>query len=189
MECFLDRVFGYAAVVFSYLNTTLIIVSYRNCLSVTIAWHRSMLMLTSSAISWCSSQIVTRTAFMLSSFVDMKSRPGLAPLSVDVLPVLKRLNHSQYWIRLVQSSPLYLMKHFQCFCKRVTDFEAKFNTNALFFKIFHLQCFKDPTRGESKHTFSLAIVARIATMVAWRISRITTYGSIVFPKVDVRQRH
>jgi hypothetical protein len=38
-------------------------------------------------------------------FVDVEGHPGLGSSPADILPFLKRLNHSQHCIQLIQSSP------------------------------------------------------------------------------------
>ena len=62
-----------------------------------------MLMSTSSA----TSRIVQRRFPRITArfFIDVEGRPGQGSSPTDILPSLKRLNHSQHCVRLIQSSP------------------------------------------------------------------------------------
>jgi len=62
--------------------------------SVRIWWQDPMLMPTSSATSRTVTRRFPRTLLTLSSFVDVEDRPGLGSSPTDILPSLKRLNHS-----------------------------------------------------------------------------------------------
>ena len=77
--------------------------------SVQIWLQYPMLMPTLSATSrtvkrWFPG-ITPWTISTWSSFVNVEGRPGLRSSPTDFLPSLKRLNHSYYCVRLIQSSP------------------------------------------------------------------------------------
>jgi len=83
---------------------------------------------------------------MWSSFVNVEGRPGLGSSPTDILPSLKRFNHSQHCVRPIYSSRM-LAKQLKYLCKSFIKFAATFQTQTLFFKLFHCHFVTNPTNS------------------------------------------
>jgi len=89
-----------------------------------------MLMPTSSATSRTVKRrfprITERTLSTRSSFDNVEGRPGLGSSSTDILPSLKRLNHSYYCVRLIQSSPYSWLSNWKVSVKLLLSLQLNF---------------------------------------------------------------
>jgi len=79
---------------------------------------------------------ISTTLLTWSSFVDVEGRPGLGSSPTDIQPFLKRLNHSQHCVRLLQSSPYAWLSNWNVSVKFLPKCAAIFHTHTLF-KLFH----------------------------------------------------
>jgi len=78
----------------------------------------------------------------------MDVRPGLGPSPTDIPPYLKRLNHSQHCVRLIQSSPYDCYKQLKYLCKILPSLQVNFthtDTHTMLFKHFRCHFVTNPT--------------------------------------------
>ena len=71
-------------------------------------------------------RITARTLSTWSSFVDVEGRPGLRSSPIDLLPSLKCLNHSWYYVWLIQSSPYAWLSSWNVFVKFLPSLQQNF---------------------------------------------------------------
>ena len=98
--------------------------------SVKIWWQDPLLMPTSSATSrtvkgWFP-RITAWTLLTWSLFADVKFCPGLGSSPTDILPSLKRLNHSYHCVRIIQSSAYAWLSNWNVSVKFLPSLQQNF---------------------------------------------------------------